>query len=64
MNKNEFDSNSLIANGALTSKAVIPIHGLPSLESIRREIITERLTPEAGGFEAYLQLEFIETTSS
>lgn len=53
----EFDSNSLIANGALTSKAVIPIHGLLSLDSILREIITELLIPDSGGFEASLQLE-------
>lgn len=44
--------SSLIANGALTSKAVIPIHGLLSLDSILKEIITELLLPEARGFEA------------
>lgn len=52
IDENEFDNNSLIANGALTSKAVIPIHGLLSLDSILKEIITELLLPEARGFEA------------
>lgn len=53
----EFNSNSLIANGALTSEAVIPVHGLLLLDYTLGEIITEWLIPEAGGFEASLQLE-------